>query len=360
MKILITGASGFIGSHLRERLLKEGYSVRSFVRNASLLNNLGVNEEYLVGDMTDPQALEAAVINIDVVLNCAAKVSDWGNIDEFQKVNVQGTADLFDAAGRAGVKQFVHISSSDVYGFPDKSVGEYAPLKPCRTAYTDTKIEAEKRLLEIQCPQSPALTILRPSNVIGPGSKTYCIEILEAAYELRFIPDLSRRSASAGFVVVDNLVEAIRLTIDNHVAFGKIYNVSEDSPIRWTEYLIRLTDMVGLKSPVIRLPRRAVYLVAAILETTAELRKKPTRPPLTRLSTLILGTHQGFDTSLIRRELGYKPRVDFEEAMQSIHEWLYSNGKFPACSRPSAQLKKDANDNRSVQSNRSLSTGELV
>lgn len=336
-RILLTGASGFIGGHLLRRLRAEGHTVRALVREQShTMQMLAPSVEQVGGDLTDRASLQRAVEGAEIVINCAAKVSDWGDPREFDRVNVGGALDLHSAASAVGARQFVHISTTDVYGFPDRVVAEDAPLRPTGSSYTNTKVLAEQRLREAQRSNGLPVTILRPSNVIGPGSKTYCIEILEAAFALRFIPDIARRDAAAGFLIVENLTDAICLTLGREVAFGEVYNVGDDSDLRWTDYLVRLTRMVGLNSPIIRLPKRGLYAAAFLLERVASLRGQNSRPPLTRLSVEILGTHQRFDISKIRRDLGFAPRVDFEQAIDSIHRWLHATGQFPTCLPPPA------------------------
>src|SRR5581483_6013285 len=114
---LVTGASGFIGGHVVERLLREGHHVRGLVRLSSdteLLEEVGA--EIVVGALDDPGSLERATAGCDYVVHCAALVSDWATAREIEHVNVEGTRELLDAATRARVRRFVHISTTDVYG----------------------------------------------------------------------------------------------------------------------------------------------------------------------------------------------------------------------------------------------------
>jgi len=118
MKNLVTGATGLLGSHIVEQLVREGEKVRCLVRktsNTSFLDTLNVEKVY--GDITDPGSLIAAFKDIDIVCHCAAKVSDWGPWEEFERTIVQGTKNCLEASLQAGVKRFLYVSTEGVYGY---------------------------------------------------------------------------------------------------------------------------------------------------------------------------------------------------------------------------------------------------
>ncbi len=116
---LVTGATGFIGGHVAQRLVRDGYRVRCLVRATSdieALERLGV--ELTVGDLTNAGSLRDAARGCRFVLHCGALVSDWATIDEIRRINVVGTRNALEAAAAASVERFVHLSSTDVYGYP--------------------------------------------------------------------------------------------------------------------------------------------------------------------------------------------------------------------------------------------------
>src|SRR4051812_21266221 len=160
---LVTGATGFIGGHLAQRLVREGHQVRCLARagsDTSLLETLGV--EIATGDLADARSLVRAAEDCRYVVHCGALVSDWATVQEIARVNVQGTRDLLAASDRAGVERFVFLSTTDVHG--------------ATNAYARSKIEAEA---EVRRAQLDAV-VLRPATVYGPGSTDVIGEIARA------------------------------------------------------------------------------------------------------------------------------------------------------------------------------------
>ena len=129
---LVTGATGLLGSHIVEKLRKEGQDVRALVRpqsDTSFIDSLGV--EKAIGDITDPDSLKRAMVGVKTVYHAAAKVGDWGPWREFVAISIDGTRNVIEAAARAGVERFLHVSSISAYGHPDGEglvLDETAPL----------------------------------------------------------------------------------------------------------------------------------------------------------------------------------------------------------------------------------------
>ena len=151
MKALVTGASGFLGKHLIQKLVARGDEVSALVwptRTRSVLQNLPVI--LIDGDVQDTAAIKRATQGQDVVFHCAGKVADWGPRSEFYQVNVEGTRNLLEANRAAGVKHFIHISSLAVLGIPDTtSVNETMPYTTkCLNPYMETKLASEKMVLD--------------------------------------------------------------------------------------------------------------------------------------------------------------------------------------------------------------------
>src|SRR5438309_306398 len=144
--IFLTGATGLVGSHVVEEALARGHRVRALVRRSSdtrWLDSWGV--EKVSGDITDADSLQRGVAGCDWVINCAAKVGDWGSLDEFRRLNVEALRLLLDAAADAGVERFVHVSSLGVYEGRDHfgTDENTAPAEQSLDAYTRSKVEAE-------------------------------------------------------------------------------------------------------------------------------------------------------------------------------------------------------------------------
>ncbi len=171
--ILLTGASGFIGSFIAERLLSDDRRVRCLVRPSSDTTRLrprltagdGPGLELAVGDLTDSASLASAAEGCAQVIHCAAMVSDWGTVQEIRAANATGTAVLAAAAVDAGVRRFVHVSTTDVYGHPGgRGVSEDHVPSGFANWYAETKREAEAALLTVAAGSDLEAVILRPAT----------------------------------------------------------------------------------------------------------------------------------------------------------------------------------------------------
>jgi len=325
MKSLVTGATGFIGSHLAETLISAGDQVRALVRATSdtgHLEQLGV--ERCTGDLTDPSGLERALEGVGRVFHCAAIVTDWDPQDLSSAINIEGTAALADAALRAGVQKFVYVSTTEVYGHPDAPVSEDAPYRYRGWPYCDTKIEAEKRVWEYHRRGLP-VTVLRPATVYGPRSKSVVVEFVELLRSGQMmLIDGGRKTA--GLCYVTDLVDLMLQVGQAEVGLGRAYNVADGTAITWAEFTNGLAALLGLPPVRTSVPRRLAYPVGWLMEKLTGLRRGDHRPLLTRMAVEFVGTHQGFSIDRAWRELGFEPEVFLEEGLRLTGEWLREEG----------------------------------
>jgi len=324
MKSLVTGATGFIGGHLTEALVAAGDEVRVLLRSTSdtrYLRELPV--EQCVGDLTDPASLRRAVAGVDRVFHCGAVVSDWGDPAVFYRVNVEGTHDLLAAALHAKVGKFVYVSSTEVYGHPDFAADEDAPHRYRGWPYCDTKIDAEKHAWAFARRGLP-LTVIRPATVYGPRWTTI-LEFLKALREGQMMLVAGGRK-NAGLVYVDNLSDVLLLLGKPEIGLGRAYNVTDGLDVTWSQFINALATMLG-RGPVQRsLPRWLAYAAGWGLEKWARARRQRSRPLITRMAVEFTGTDQGFSSDRARRELGWRPRVDFDTGMRRVQAWLQEEG----------------------------------
>jgi len=324
MKSLVTGASGFIGGHLTRALVVAGDVVRILARPASDTRHLAdLPVEICTGDLTDPHSLRQAVAGVERVFHCAAIVSDWGDAALFGAVNVAGTRHLLAAALDAGVRKFVHVSSTEVYGYPDYPATEEAPYRRRSWPYCETKIEAEKQAWAFAERGLP-LTVVRPATVYGPRSATLVemVGLLQTGQMM--LIGSGRRNA--GLMYVDNLSDALWLAGRPDLGLGRAYNLTDGLDVTWGQLTNALAALLG-KSPVRRsAPRTPAYAAGWLLEGWARLRRQSARPLLTRMAVEFTGTDQSFPADRARRELGWSPRVGFDEGMQRVRAWLQAEG----------------------------------
>ena len=327
MKNLVTGASGFLGSHVVDGLLGRGEEVRALVRETSdtaYLTSLGV--ELAVGNLGDGQSVLKAAKGVDRIYHCAALSADWGTWEEFTASNVTGVQNVLEAALIASVEKLVHVSTTDVYGYPDAPVDETAPYRARGFPYNNTKIEGEKLVWQYHRKKGLPITVVRPVSIYGPRSVSFVIEIVDLLKTGDMV-HIAKGIKPAGLAYATNVVDLMLLAADNPKSVGQAYNACDGSSVGWREYVNRLADIVGVKHPGIVIPYRLAYFVGLLMEKIYVMFGKKDRPLLTRTVVEIFGTSQGFSIEKARRELGYEPKVDFEEGMKRVESWLKEAGR---------------------------------
>ncbi len=330
-RALVTGATGFIGSHVAERLVRDGWHVRTLVRPSSqteFVDSLGV--EKVVGDLTDARSIQEAVQGCDVVVHCAAMVGDWGPVEQYRKVNVEGMRHLLDAAAEQGVRRFVHVSSLGVYEARDH-YGTDESVPPPRQhidGYTQTKVESEELALQYHRERGLPVVVLRPGFVYGPRDRTVLPRLLEAIRTGRFRYFGSGNQA-LNAIFVGNLVEAVVLALEKDNAVGQVYNLTDDEPISKRRFVGTIARLAGYPEPQKSIPLWLAKLLASVLEWRAR-RKGSTKPPIVNKARVkFLGLNLDFSCEKAKRELGYKPPYSFEEGMKITMTWFKEQGLVP-------------------------------
>jgi nucleoside-diphosphate-sugar epimerase len=319
MNILITGAAGFIGSHLTQALVEKGHSVRGLLlpqEDGQGLGKLGV--EIFRGNLTRPDSLAGVADGMDIVFHLAARTLDWGTRKQFESVMVDGTRHLLEAS-RRHASRFVYCSSIAAYGLGRALVGftEEDERKVCGIPYCDTKIMAEDLVSAFCTTNNVDYTIIRPANVFGPGS-VWVKEVLDGFKRGPF-PLIGKGRAPGAFVYIDNLVDGMIRAGLSDIGKKNIYLFCDDFPITWGDYLKTVGGWIG-KSPMGSIPFWLAWSLGSFFETL--LTPLGIRPPMTRLAAGVMGLDNSVDASRARRELGWQSRVSQEEAMQRIKAWV--------------------------------------
>lgn len=321
-KAVVTGATGFLGGHLSRALTESGWDVHAIARpssRAESLESMGVTIHRC--GLFDSDGLRRALDGSRTVFHSAALVTDWGSRTEFFETNVHGTESVASAAADAGVGRLVHVSTTDVYGFPnDADRDESSP--PVRTGwpYVDSKIDAEAAVRKVAAARGLPLTIVRPATIYGPGDKYF---VLEIAQYLRagFVPVVGGGRARPGFAYVENLADAIAKAGTAPAAAGGTYNLHDACGADWREYVSKLADALGYRDRRLSLSPRFAGAVATGMESVWRTLSIRSRPPLTRHAIAILGTEQEFPTQRARRDLEWTPPVDFDKSIARSAEW---------------------------------------
>jgi nucleoside-diphosphate-sugar epimerase len=326
LRLLITGATGFVGSHLTDEAVKRGHSVSTIARSNSDASHLKQQSVTIhTGDITDVEVIRKAANGVEAIVHCAAKVGDWGPVEEYRAVNVEATRHLLETCRKDHLKRFVHISSLGVYAARHHfGTDETEPLPVRqRDGYTQTKVEAEHLVQDAHRLHGLPAVILRPGFVYGPRDRTVLPRLAENLSKglVRYIGDGSRLMNT---IYVGNLVDAVFLALENPQAVGQVYNLTDGEAVTKRRFFETIADGLGLPRPRKRVPLWLARIIAFLMERRARRKGKKEAPRLTQARLKFLGLNLDFSIEKAKRELGYAPRVCFADGMKQTLEWYQS------------------------------------
>jgi 2-alkyl-3-oxoalkanoate reductase len=319
---LVTGATGFLGSHVVDALLAEGLPAKAFVRSASKAENLrdrGV--DVVVGDILDAESWKHALHGADAIYHCAAAAETETSAKTAQHINLAALRLLLEAVRRRGSGRIVLPTGLSVLGVRD--------LDPCTEELTrqrrgdpeiDGKIEAEELALRYHARHGVDVTILRPSFIYGPRDQRNLPSLVDLIRRRKFVYVGSRRII-VPLLHVQDAVQAMLLAGRCDHASGRIYHVTDGTRTTLEEVVAFLAGVLAVEPPHRVIPRfvvRAGCRFGARLVRFGILR----RAPLTWSEMLFVGTSRYVDISRAKEELGYAPRVTFREGMAATLKWI--------------------------------------
>jgi nucleoside-diphosphate-sugar epimerase len=334
VRALVTGATGFLGSHVVEQLLDQGHEVRALARRTSDTRHLETTgAEIAFGDVEDIDSLRPAVAGMDVVVHAAARVMPgWGDWPDYENCIIKGTGNLLRASADAGVRRFLQFSSITVYG---KSCTGGIPVvesAPCEVDfkpenyYDCAKIEADRLAFQDRDGGGLEVSAIRPGWVYGPRDKM----LSDRLYRQLHMPIVAwpgQANPRIPLVYATDVADcAIRAATGDRAA-GQIYNVAPSGEIRLRDFAGAMARAFGRPEPKLFVPFRVVYITCAIAEAWARLRRVKEMPFLTRSAIMSLNTETLADASKAREELGWEPKVSVEEGTRLYAEWRRSQGK---------------------------------
>src|SRR5215204_683875 len=294
MRILVTGGSGFLASHLIRALQKRGHAVRALVLPSSdttLLGQAGV--EIHTGDVRLPDTLMGAMREVDAVFHLAAAIGVRRPLREYHAVNVTGTENVCRAAQTAGVKRLVHVSSTSVYkqglGVP---VDEAFSLAPPPDPYALTKAEGDSLVQRLIAEEQLPASIVRTTTIFGPGD------------DLNF-GRIAQRLLAGTSIVIGSGGNQVPVAFVDDVVQGLLQEIA---------------DQLGARPPRIHVPYRLLYGAAYLAERLAQATRSE-RPVVTRFGVLLYGADNRFAIDKARHELGYEPRVSLQQLVSATAEW---------------------------------------
>ena len=322
MRALVTGAHGFIGGHLTERLLHKGWAVRALVSPWGKLNNLKAVLEHSKlevarANLTQSESLKGICREVDVVFHAAAKVADWGAWEGFYQTNVLGTEHLLKEAERSKVKRFALVSSIAVHpytGFREADT-RILPRDGSINAYARSKVLAEDLVMRSNLEWVIVRPGLWPFGMRDPNFSRIIQEVKRGT-----LPLVDGGRAILNTAYVENLVQGLLLagTVSN--AAGKAYLIADEGCPTWRDLFHELADLLNAPRPRLTLPSSVVEPLSGTVEKFYAKVAPQTEPPLTRYRARLMRRDVHFSIENARRELGYEPGVTWREGLRRVLE----------------------------------------
>lgn len=330
MRVLVTGGGGFLGSHIVSALLEHGHEPAVFGRrDYPALAARGIR--CVKGDLADPEAVGAAVRDVDAIVHCAALPGIWGDYAAYHRANVLGTQNIVAAARARGVGRLVYTSTPSVVHSGSGIVGgnESLPYPDhYLTPYAETKAKAEKLVLAANSPEL-AVAAIRPHLIFGPGDTQLIPKLLARAKagRLRRIGD-GTNLISVSYVenVADAHVLALERLGPGGAAAGQAYFVNEPEPVNCWDFINAVVTGMGLPAVTKSVPFGLAYKAGWLCETLYALLGRRDDPPVTRFLATQLATSHWFKTDKAQRELGWRPRVSLAEGVWRMLDSMRGRG----------------------------------
>jgi nucleoside-diphosphate-sugar epimerase len=317
-RVAVTGAGGFIGLALVRRLRQDGAAVVGLdVDPGARFRVEEAGGAFAVADTTDPVAVLAALDGCDGVVHTAARVTDWGPMDEFVRVNVGGTRTVLEAAEAVGAQRVVHVSSVATWGYEFAAdLPEDAPPRACGAPYVDTKAASDQLALR------HGAAVVRPGDVYGPGSNPWVRRPLETLRAGRFyLP--GDGSGVMTPVYVDDLVDCVVRALVHPDAGRQAFTCWDGEAVTAREFFGYHARMLGrdgvgtLPAPLVRAGAWAEELRARLTRTT---------PAVSRQAIQYVSRRAAYPNERARTVLGWTPRVRLAEGMARSEAWARAEG----------------------------------
>lgn len=310
--LLITGIGSFIGQRTTEMAIARGMNVvglEPLSDAAQQAEKKGAT--VTIGSTTDETVLERVCKGVDIVVHTESINQPSGELEQFRLTNVKGTINLATAAKRSGVKAFIHLSSTLVYGFnyPDQ-ITEEGSLRDENNPFCQTKIESEAAVLELNDPPNFGVIALRAGDIYGPEADTWVIRPLTLMQQKVFVL-IDGGRGTINHLYIDNLIDGILLALKQE-AYGEIFNLTDGAQTSWKEYYLRLAEISGMPKPISMpkfLVKKAAQFKSAGINFSPE-------------SIDFVTRQNSYSTKKAQHILGFTPRIDLDEGMARTAKWL--------------------------------------
>ena len=325
MKIVITGATGFLGLNLANRLYSKGHDITALGRNKTKgkkLEDLGI--KFLRCSLSETEIYKTSIISTDVVIHCAALSSPWDKWENFVESNITGTEKLLELVKLNKKIRFIHISSPSIYfKFKDEfNITEDKDLsKPFASMYTESKFEAEKVVDKVCTEENLFYITLRPRGIFGPGDETLLPRLIRVASK-KGLPQLGDGKNIIDLTYVDNVSQSIELclTAPDHCR-GKKYNITNGEPVELWPFLNTLFNRLNIPKSSKVLSFKKISFIASVMEFLYRYLPLPGEPPLTHYTVGLLSRSQTLSIKNAQEDLKYDPEIKMDQALDNVVKW---------------------------------------
>lgn len=317
MKFLVTGATGYIGGQLANRLFRDGKDVICLTRGNKTVGPIPSIE----GDLLNPESLSNACRGADVVCHCAGALGKGLTDEMIRAVNVDGVKNLISAAKESGVKYLLHLSAGGVTGPLGPAPADENTTCHPYTVYEKTKYEGECLALSLARELQLPLGVARPTFTYGPADphKFIMFKLIKKGLYFYIGDGLSTNHP----VYIDDLIDGILLMIEKKPD-QEIFILGGPRPVRKKEWAIAIADALHVSPPFLSFPVSLSWAGASLMETFSSIFN--IRLPLTRSRVLALSKCWGMDIGKAKRALGYDPKVDLKEGVARTIDWYLKEG----------------------------------
>jgi len=316
--ILITGATGFIGTHVFKRFLKSAESKKIQILLSEHKRHLikkYPDIHYVFGDITEKSTIEKAVKNVNVIIHLASKNIDKDNTG-FTKINVEATKWLCDAAYKAGVKKFIYLSSVGVYGHKMLIDADETEAIIPDTDFSSSKATAEKIILEHHSANHFKGIILRHRFVYGKGDVHVIAKMVKVAQKYKFMFDGGK--AKMSFVSADDLAEVIfRFVYAKNISSVPIYHITDGIPVSYRELIFKICDTYGFKKPTFSIPMKLIYPLIRLAERIRGIEPESTPSSLSSIRLKLIGTDNYFSNKKLLTQF---PDLTFQPLLHNFEQ----------------------------------------
>lgn len=315
-KVLVTGATGFLGKYVVEELVEHGYQVRAFGRNRAIGQSLvNASVTFIQGDLTNQEDLTKACQEMDMVVHAGALSTVWGPWEDFYQTNVLGTKYVLEACCEAKIERLVYVSSPSIYAAPRDQLDikeSDAPQENRLNNYIRSKLASEKLFKDYPDVSS---VILRPRGLFGIGDTSILPRVLNLSQKIG-IPLIGDGCQLMDMTCVENVALAIRLALETPQAAGEVYNITNGEPRTFRDLIEETLRGLGYPIRYRKIPAPLVSAISSSLECIYKRLKLKGEPALTRYTYYLLRYSQTLDISKAERDLGYRPKITISEGIE--------------------------------------------